>query len=453
MSAARRVGVAPRTLGIAALLGLTLAGAGLADAALAARAGEAEPAARAGEAGPAAGAGGTGPAAGAGRVTALAEVVPGLVGRREITLSDGSVPVALAPDGARLAAVGPAVDSLRGEICVLDVATLAVIACSDGAALDTGVDPASIRWSPDGARLAFTEDRQLTGLDGDLWVMDAATGALVNVDDDGFSGVADHVLGLPHGTVTLPMAPAFTPDGNALTYGRLVASGGTLQREEIVTVPVTGGAAEVLLALPGPPFARGATAFGGAWAPDGSRFYTSIQTDALAAGEGIVALDADGTAASTLAGVADVNAGAPAVAAVSPDGRAILGFLHRLGATYGGAANAWLLLDPATARVTPVQPQDAMLALYTYIGQAGFSPDGRWLLTVTRGTDPDGQVAVRPVDGGAETVLIAEGVGASASIEGGMPLNWAADGTVLIPGDPSAGTATLLTLDGGGVPG
>lgn len=384
---------------------------------------------------------------------AIAGDAPRLVSVRVIALDGGLVPVVLSPDGSRLAAIGPAVDGLRSEVCVAEVATLATWTCSDPSILASGVDAGSLRWSPDGARLAFVEDHVVTGLDGDLWIMDAVTGGLRNVDDDGVSGIADPVLGFPEGTVTLPMAPAFTPDGSALTYGRLVAEDGVLDREEIVTVPVAGGPAEVLLGLPGPPDAGGATYFGGVWAPDGSRFLASLGADALAEGAGIVAITTDGGTMVTLAGVADPNAGPPAAAAVAADGRHVLGYLHRLGASYGGAANAWLLVDAATGAATAVTAQDELLALYTFIGEAGFSPDGAWLLTVTRGTDPDGQVAVRPVDGGPEIVLVPDGVGPARFVETGLPLGWAADGSVLIPGDPDAGTATLLTIEAGGTGG
>ncbi|CAN5835745.1 hypothetical protein BH23CHL8_BH23CHL8_11720 [soil metagenome] len=60
--------------------------------------------------------------------------------------------------------------------------------CADLAGLHAGLDSDSVRWSPDGARIAFTEAHYLVLADGELWLMDASSGALTNIDDDGYQG-------------------------------------------------------------------------------------------------------------------------------------------------------------------------------------------------------------------------------------------------------------------------
>src|SRR5687767_14130338 len=88
----------------------------------------------------------------------------------------------LSPDGRLLAAWNP------DRLCTYDAETLAERACADLEAERIKIDPETVVWSPDGARLAFSERAFELFLDGDLWVMEAATGALTNVTDDGHVG-------------------------------------------------------------------------------------------------------------------------------------------------------------------------------------------------------------------------------------------------------------------------
>ena len=181
-------------------------------------------------------------------------------------------------------------------------------------------------------------------------------------------------------------------------------------------------------------------------------FITS-HSDALRADDGIVSVAPDGSDLRLELGTTDVSAGSPAVAVVSSDGRHLLVHHPRLAAAYGGQVDAWSLVDLETGAATTIESQDPMLSLYAFVGMAGLSPDGRWLLTVTRGSEPDGQVFVRPVDGATpELALVAEGLGTSGSIRAGMPVSWASNGSVLIPAGPGSGEASLLTLAGGGAP-
>ena len=74
------------------------------------------------------------------------------------------------------------------SLCVYAVDTLEERSCSDTGTRSAGVRPEEVAWSPDGSRLAFSEEIVGTSSDGDLWLMDAATGKLENLDDDGFTG-------------------------------------------------------------------------------------------------------------------------------------------------------------------------------------------------------------------------------------------------------------------------
>ena len=152
--------------------------------------------------------------------------VPRLTDARPIRV-EGARLISMSPDGRWIAAARPAIGYQRGQLCVVDIETLLDRACADLSELGAGLRLEDVAWSPDSAHLAFSERTFVTYEDGDLWVMDAATGDLTNVDDDGFAG--DVPILDPEGdapTVTLPVNPAFSPDGSTLAFSRTVLERG-----------------------------------------------------------------------------------------------------------------------------------------------------------------------------------------------------------------------------------
>jgi hypothetical protein len=116
---------------------------------------------------------------------------------------------------------------------------------------------------------------------------------------------------------------------------------------------------------------------------------------------------------------------------------------------YGGTRPVFGLADATTGVLVPVELPPGYPA-GALVGDAVISPDGGWLLTVSRGTSPDLQVAVRPIDGGRETVLVPEGLVSEGPASLGMIPTWASNGTVLLPGGGDLSRATLLTITLGG---
>jgi Tol biopolymer transport system component len=53
--------------------------------------------------------------------------------------------------------------------------------------LNTMLRMEDVVWSPDSTRIVFSEQTFVTFKDGDLWVMDAATGTLTNLTDDNYT--------------------------------------------------------------------------------------------------------------------------------------------------------------------------------------------------------------------------------------------------------------------------
>lgn len=154
--------------------------------------------------------GGTGSVSSASVVTSE----PRGVERRAVSIGGARI-VGLSPDGTRFAAVQ------ARSLCAYDVEALAELAC---AALTTGsISPWSITWSPDSARIAFTEDFVVRLDESDWWVLQVEGGALTNLTDDGT--VTRLARPGPEGIDAQDdLAPAWSPDGTMLAFSRSSSS-------------------------------------------------------------------------------------------------------------------------------------------------------------------------------------------------------------------------------------
>jgi Tol biopolymer transport system component len=312
----------------------------------------------------------------------------------------------MSPDGRRLAAAKPAMGYQRRELCVYAVATRAEQACADLAVLEAGLRIEDVVWSPDSSRLAFAEQTFVVLRDGDLWVMDVATGTLTNVDDDGFGGERLPSFGgeASEATISLPVNPAFSPDGRSLAFSRTIIRAGAWAGNDVAIVDLDGAAPERLVRVsdqtPG-------VVFGIRWAPDGRRLYYSVHDPQVEHPDnGIWVVGADGGSARHLLGTTDPEHGPPSVVQVSPRGDKLLA-LYPLAATdFGFRGSAYTLVNVATGAAEPLTVQDPAAPEFAWVALATISPDGSELLTVTRLTDPDFQVFVRDLDAGEEVLLV-----------------------------------------------
>ena len=370
-----------------------------------------------------------------------------LAEQRIIEIADSQLR-SLSPDGGSIVVTRPA-GREPTELCIHDVATLAERVCADISGLDAGLWADSVVWSPDSAWLAFAELWPMFLVDGDLWLMDASTGALSNLLDDGYSGALGGTSPDERtweGVITLPMYPTFTPDSAAVTFSRTSVRAGEFSRGgNIATVPVTGGDAVTL---------------GGSereeligeyrsmqWAADGSALYVSLvdqQPSGLGPDSGIWVFEADGEEARQLLGITGPDDWPPRIVAVSPSGEHLL--VVDVAAAAGGAPLcACSLVDGSTGAIDPIEALQPSGRRSTPITGAMLSPDGSLLLTVSgRG---EKQVAVRDVATSNETVLLQEPSGAAPSDLAGEVLTWAQDDTVLVDNGGRRGRGTLLMLD------
>ncbi len=353
--------------------------------------------------------------------------------------------LSMSPDGSSIAAVRPAVGYARGELCAFDVATLAERACASVADLGSTLRIEDVTWSPDGALLAYAANAFQTFRDGDLWLMDVATGEVRNLDDDGFEGSLPFGQDAPGQSITVDVAPTFTPDGRFVTFSRSTFQGGIRLGNDIASVPVEGGPPRHLTDVSED---IGIAYHGMAWAPDGSAlFYSYHGTDPEDPRNGIWRVAADGSGARLLAGLTDPRIGAPAVTEMSPTGDRLLAW-YPMSAMQLSGPDALAIVDTGTGAVTPLalDPSPSPIAA---IQMATFAPDGRSLLEVTIRTDPDHQVRVRDLASGVVSPLVAPGLPTAGPPQHGMMPTWATNGTALVTGGGDLSGATLLTLEGG----
>jgi dipeptidyl aminopeptidase/acylaminoacyl peptidase len=365
-----------------------------------------------------------------------------LIEQRTLDIGDSQL-IALSPDGGSIAVSRPA-GPQPTRLCIHDVATLTERACADVSDLGAGLWVDSVVWSPDGKWLAFAELWPQFFVDGDLWLMDASTGGLTNLLDDGYDGdlgatsAGDH---LPAGAITLPSYPTFTPDSAAVTFSRSLLEAGEFGGSDVATVPIGGGEAVRLGDLERE--TPGFDYLGKQWAADGSRLYVSLvayRESGLGPDSGLWVLEVDDGNSQQLAGLDDWP---PRIVRVSPHGEHLLVLDPT---SLGLVAPSYALVDGVSGAAEPVETLRPGARQSTPITGVMLSPDGSLLLTVSgRGGK---QVAVRDVAGSTETVLVTEPPEAAPSDLAGEVLTWAQNDTVLVNGSRH-GRGTLIVLHRG----
>lgn len=365
---------------------------------------------------------------------------PAVVERREIEIPDSRI-LSLSPDGLLVAATSFSQDRL----CVYVRETLAEQACADLEPLEAGLMMEDVVWSPDSSKLALAERGFILFRDGDLWMMDALSGALTNLTDDGVNA------GIPFGDdevefseLFLDNAPAWLPDSSGVTFSRSTWRDGVWMGNTIETVRLDGGSPEELARVS--PDLPGMVTLPMRWSPDGQHlYYTVFSPDRDDERNGLWRLDADGTTTQIVP--ADPELGPAAVQTVSPDGSLALVFYVVAAGVMKTDAPLYALLETATGVVTPVEMTAPDQPEFTFLSPVALSPDGTLLVSVTRLTDPEFQLIARSTETGAETVLVPEGLPRAYAMSRYGPVSWALDGTILLNSD--LGVATLLTLSEG----
>jgi hypothetical protein len=373
---------------------------------------------------------------------------------RKAVAVNGARIISMAPDGTTFVAASPADSQEPTSLCTYAVATGGQIACADLSPLDS-LQIADIAWAPDGSALALSDYGYADNIDSDLWLMDAATGSLTNIADDGFSG--DFNVGTKSptpGTLTIPVNPAFTPDGTGVTYSRSTITDGKEVGNDIVTVPLSGGNPRTVVTVSSNEAA--VVRHGLEWAPDGSKLYYAVEH--LQRGDpdnGIWVVNADGSDAHQL--VAEAEDQELAVIQMAADGAHLLS-LDRMNAYMYFRDPIYSVVDTTTGASQALVPLDPASPPGAWVDWAGFAPDGGSLLTLTNKTDPRTgggdrslDANVRDIGATVEEQLLLDPA-SEARNDPSIPLVWAANGVALLTGGDSLSSAIAITIGSGGDP-
>ncbi len=342
--------------------------------------------------------------------------------QREIEVEGGRI-LSLSPDGGWLA-----VEKSK-SICIYSTDSLAEQVCIpwEGG----GLDWHSFTWSPDGKQIAFTENFPHFFFDSDLWLMEAESGALNNLTDDGIDRFQFGDEEMEKARIDL--APTWSPDGKTLLFARSTWSGGDWQGTTLYKIPAQGGdPKEVLTASDEEP---AAVWYSLMWSRDGEKIlYTVLGMEPDAPHNGVWMAEADGENPEHVLGTSDPDLGPPFLLDLSAEGdKALVVYYWALG-QYGAEPNTSFvaLLDLETGQVEPLKQAQGEEPEFVSLGQAVFSPDGSKILYVYRDFEPRWHLVVRDVVGGREKVLLSTEEPIGIHREFSLGLDWADDDTIFV---------------------
>lgn len=146
---------------------------------------------------------------------------------KKVGLPESAHPVQLSPDGRRIAYTA------SSQICVADIDGSHRI-CPKGK--EMVADKTSFSWSPDGSKIALTDDFYRDELEPDIWVMDTKTGELKDLTDD---GVTRWNISRPDPKAQLDLFPNWSSDGKTIRFTR--QSGTDKKTVDLESIPAGGG--------------------------------------------------------------------------------------------------------------------------------------------------------------------------------------------------------------------
>jgi hypothetical protein len=147
----------------------------------------------------------------------------------------------LSPDAAKVVVTGDGPNSL----CVVGIDGGQKICLDPAVKVDPDLQYAA--WSPDGTRIAFTDDYFRSLREPDVWVMDASTGKARDLTDDGV--IKSELQSRQDPKARLDLFPSWSPDGKTVRFARRPAPDSTTT--DVDAVPATGGSVSELGVIDG----------------------------------------------------------------------------------------------------------------------------------------------------------------------------------------------------------
>jgi dipeptidyl aminopeptidase/acylaminoacyl peptidase len=315
----------------------------------------------------------------------------------------------ISPDGKRFAYASAG----KKTICLYTVAGQQEN-CIDVSKVPLTLD--SLRWSPDSRKLALTENFLQYFLDPDIWIVDATTGQLTDVTDDGVVGSSM----FKDMNANIDLSPYWSSDSTRLAFIRYIQTGKEISASTFFTIAAAGGTPERMGELQSP---NRFSTYLLAWSPDGSEIAYNVDTAKKGTPEnGVWLADLNGqNQKQILKAPQDL----PGVIEFSPDGRYVLSIAHW----------ATLPAEPAQSpvRVAPVDGSGDILVDQDHLVlSAAWAPSGAGLAYVVfDDAHPDTSGLYLTAEPGKPGRLVLPGMFMAPS-PGADQLSWSADNTILL---------------------
>lgn len=292
------------------------------------------------------------------------------------------------------------------------------------------IDTRSLQWSPDSTRLAFTENFLQRLDDPDIWVLDAVTGTLADLTDDGPDDTGTDARSTQGKAIDL--APQWTADGSHITFLRYI--GLDAQTPAVCRVPATGGTTVVLGTLPIPEGVF--LTYVASLSPGGDRIAYNVGIVSSDPQTGVWVAGTDGGDARQLA-----PRSLPTWLTFSPDGGSVLSLDPRSLTLFRWDESSSRVFTADGGSEVPVDRDHAA-------HWAGWQPGGPGLLYIVRDNARDSTVAglyvvPRPGEQGTR-VLTGSFSGPDYTSYSGLV--WATNGTTIVR--DSMGRLVLVRLGG-----
>lgn len=340
-------------------------------------------------------------------------------------------PLALSPDGTKIAGIG---EEMR-SIWITDLDSGKAVQSDE---VEVQIIWQSVVWAPDSSAVAFSLNAPVVLRDSDVYLVDAESGTLTDLtDDDPNDTGADHVsiATTPDAAdVPVDLYPAWSPDSKNLVFARTMW-GKAIVGTSLMTLSRDGGTPEERVVVqPEYPMSIFSPVW---WLENDAILFAQWMGDLDHKDNGVWRLEPDDTLTHLIPG--DVESGIPGagIADISPDGTRASIWSELLYRQYGYTLDddhaIWFDVDLTTGDFEPWKIGDETHKL---AAPPVFSPDGASIAAIMvdfAGADTVDTVSIID-DKGAHREIASWAPPSSDAAGGGIGyrLDWADEGGLLV---------------------